>query len=177
MIDGFSAAKGGSRRHQYLLPAACARYRANHRSRGSAAHRLLKIPRARTTMRPPPSRYRHRQVRNNSIIARALRTSHRRVPTPITTSDPARREMKEGRLPAPEDGGINAQPKNDCDTMYIAPIDTAKSKKTCDTTKGGQSHQEARTSERCAHDQLRAKRWRHLRRTKGAHECAKLQAD
>jgi len=93
-LTDFPRRRGGRSVTNISLQSLRERIRADHRTRQRAAHRLLEIPRARTSQRPPPSRHKHRRVRNDKIIAAALRRSHRRAPAPIASDQAFARQKR-----------------------------------------------------------------------------------
>ena len=134
-MDGSSAAKEGAQRHQYLSPAACASEFEPTIEREQAQRTDSSTTARAHTMRPPPSRYHYRCVRKTRIIAATLSTSHRQAQAPIA-SDRDWRATRRGPPTARNKTEASTRTRERLRNMYIARIDTAKSKEDLQDNKG-----------------------------------------
>ena len=120
-MDGFSAANGGAQRHQYLLPAACA---SNNGSNIDRTH----VQRLDSTRYHACTHHINRLHRNQAPSSPKQQNHCSGAAEAIDEHQPrsqATKDSRDKRGPptAPEDGGIDAQPKNGCATLYIATIE------------------------------------------------------
>jgi len=167
-MDGFSAAKGGAQRHQYLPPAACASEfeptieRDNAQRTDSSRYRA-RAPSATASIEiQAPSR--PKQQHNRSDAPHKPSTSTR-----PDRERPNRRATKEGSLPLRRTEAERVT-KKELRNVHIATIENGKRRKHAIRQRVGRA-----TKRRgLASERLHEKSWRHLRRTKGAHGCAEI---